>query len=269
MPLTVDSHVHIWTEDRKRYPRADTPYPASPELLLEEMERAGVDRAVIVLPMYYGFDNRLLADTFRRFPGRFAGVGVVDPRGPEAADQLTRLSQEHGIGGVRLRATIEETWFCQPETEPLWCRAADLQLPVCLQARPRHLSLIDYMVTRFPETPVVIDHFVHVPVAEGPAGAAMQTLLGLARLPKVTLKLSALYRWAGTYPFTAVQPLIRAAFAAFGAERMMWGSDWPHVSHGGGYAQSIEFVRTELPWLTADDRELLLGGTALRLWQFR
>jgi L-fuconolactonase len=124
------------------------------------------------------------------------------------------------------------------------------------------------MTTRFPETPVVIDHFVHVPVAEGPTGAAMQMLLGLARRPKVLLKLSALYRWAGTYPFTDAQPLIRAAFAAFGADRMMWGSDWPHVCHGGAYAESIEFVRTELPWLSEDEREQLLGGTALRVWQF-
>ena len=110
MAPIVDSHLHIWSDDRDRYPRADTPYRASVELLLDYLDEAGVDHAVIVLPMYYRYDNRVLADTLKQHPGRFAGVGVLDPREAEAADRLNGLVADDGIRGVRLRATIEEEY---------------------------------------------------------------------------------------------------------------------------------------------------------------
>jgi L-fuconolactonase len=265
----VDSHLHIWLDERDSYPRAEAPYPASPDLLLEYMDEAGVDHAVIVLPMYYHYDNRVLADTLERYPGRFAGVGVVDPRGRAAADRLTALCQETGIRGVRLRANLEEAWFGAPETAPLWRRAAQLGVPICVLGRPQHLPTLLAMVEQFPETRVVVDHFLHVPAADGVEGASFRAFIALAQFPNVFVKLSGVHNWGGgRYPYPLAQPLLKAAVAAFGAERMMWGSDWPHILFGGGYIRCLNFVRRELPWLSAAQRTSILGGTALHLWQF-
>ena len=269
MTPIVDSHLHIWSEDRERYPRKETPYPAAPELLLAEMAAAGVQHAVIVLPMYYAFDNRVLADTLKEHAGIFAGVGVIDPRGTEAAERLTELLEEDGIRGVRLRATLEEEWFASPETFPLWERAGALGAPLCVLGRPEHLPALRDMVERFPETRVVIDHLMHIPAAEGTEEAAFKGLMELAQWPNVYLKLSNVRRWAGgPYPQAAAQPLVRAMVASFGAGRIMWGSDWPHVRTGEGYARCLDFVRVHLPWLSDDERAQILGGTALRLWRF-
>lgn len=269
MSPIVDSHVHIWSEDRERYPRAEAPYPASPELLLEEMARAGVDHAVIVLPMYYAFDNRVLADTLQRHRGKFAGVGVVDPRGAAAADRLTALRERDGICGVRLRANLEEEWFGTPETAPLWRRAAELGVPICVLGRPNHLPALRAMVERHPDTRVVIDHLLHVQAAGGVQAPDFQALLALAAFPNVFLKLSNVRLWAGgDYPYPAAQPLIRALVDTFGAQRIMWGSDWPHVRYRDGYQRCLDFVRHELPWLSETQRAQILGGTALTLWQF-
>ena len=268
MPV-VDSHLHIWLDQRETYPRAETPYPASPDLLLEYMDEAGVDHAVIVLPMYYHYDNRVLADTLKRYPGTFAGVGVIDPRGPVAADQLTALYQETGIRGLRLRANLEEEWFGAAETAPLWRRAAQLGVPICVLGRPRHLPTLRAMVERFPDTRVVVDHFLHIPAAEGVEGTAFQAFLALAQFPNVYLKLSGVHNWGnGRYPYPLAQPLLKATVGAFGAGRMMWGSDWPHILFGGGYIRCLNFVRRELPWLSDAERTSILGGTALQLWQF-
>lgn len=270
MSPVVDSHLHAWSEDRERYPRTDTPYRASPELLLDYMDEAGVDHAVIVLPQYYRYDNRILADTLRRYPGRFAGVGVVDPRGPGAADALQRLWEEDGIRGVRLRATIEPEWFGHPDTAPLWRRAGELKLPLCLLGRPEHVPAMRGLVEQFPETPVVIDHFAQIPAAGGPDAPAFRTLLGLADFPNVTIKLSGLHYWGGgRYPWPAAQPALRAAVERFTPERVMWGSDWPHILFGGGYIRCLNFVRRELPWLSEAGRERILGGTAAALWSFQ
>lgn len=268
MPPIVDSHLHVWSEDRERYPRTDTPYRASPELLLDYMDEAGVDHAVIVLPMYYRFDNRILADTLRQYPGKFAGVGVIDPRGPAAAERLEQLVAD-GIWGVRLRATIEEEWFGHPDTAPLWRRAGKLGVPLCLLGRPQHVPIMRRLVEQFPETSVVIDHFAQIPAADGVDSQAFETFLSLANFPNVYVKLSGLHYWGGgRYPWPAAQPALRAALEAFGPSRTMWGSDWPHILFGGGYIRCLNFVRRELPWLSAAEQEQVLGGTALKLWRF-
>ncbi|HEV2126193.1 MAG TPA: amidohydrolase family protein, partial [Chloroflexota bacterium] len=259
---------HVWSEDRERYPRSDTPYRASPELLLDYMDEAGVAHAVIVLPMYYRYDNRVLADTIRQYPGKFAGVGVVDPVASDAPDHLTRLVEEDGIRGVRLRATIEEEAFGSPESEPLWRRATELDVPVCLLGKPQHVKTMRQMVERFPETTVVIDHFANIPASGGVESEPFQTFLSLAELPKVFIKLSGLHYWGeGRYPWPAAQPLLRAAIDRFTPERVMWGSDWPHVLFGSGYIRCLNFVRRELTWLSESERDQILGGTALKLWR--
>ena len=265
--MIIDSHLHIWSEDVSRYPRRETPYPGSVELLLQYMDEAEVDRAVIVLPQCYRYDNRILADTLRRHGETFAGVGVIDPRGESAADALSRLVEEEGIGGVRLRAPLEPEWFCHPETEPLWRRAAELEVPLCLLARPERVRAIKRMVERHPQTPVVIDHFVMIPASDGIDCQPFRDFISLSEFPRVFIKFSGLHYWGDDpYPYRQAQVNLRAAFEAYGAKRILWGSDWPHILFGGGYIRSLNFYRRELPWLSEDDRAEILGGTAERLW---
>ena len=267
MPPVVDSHLHIWSDDTSLYPRDPTPYPGSVELLLDYMEEAAVDHAVIVLPRYYGYDNRILADTLRRYPGKFAGIGVVDPRGQEAADTFARLVEVDGIRGVRLRGIIEREWFCVPETEPLWRRAASLNAPICLLASPDQVGLIRRMVERFADTPVVIDHFAQILASGGVDSEPFRTFLSLSNLPRVCIKLSGLHYWGdGRYPYPAAGPNLRAALDAFGPARVMWGSDWPHVLFACGYVRCLNFVRRELKWLSESEKAQILGGTAFRVW---
>ena len=267
METVVDSHLHIWSDDVQTFPRQDVPYPGSAELLLEYMDEAGVDQAVIVLSMHYRYDNRILISTLKQYPDRFAGVGVIDPRGVTAAATLTRLVEEQGVGGGRLRGTIEDEWFCHDDTAPLWEQAAALNVPLCLLAHPAQIGQIRHMVERFPQTPVVIDHFAMIPATAGVRSTEFQTLLALAQFPKVYIKLSGLYSWGGGhYPYPQAQKPLKAAFKTFGAERVLWGSDWPHILFGGGYIRCLNFVRRELPWLSATERQQILGGTARRLW---
>ncbi len=265
--MIIDSHLHIWSDETEQYPRKQTPYPGSVELLLEYMDEGGVDRAVIVLPMHYRYDNRILADTLREYEGKFAGVGVVDPRGRSAADALSRLVEEEGIRGVRLRGPIEPECFCSPETEPLWKRAAELSANICILATPDQVPAIKQMVERFPETTVVIDHFAQIPASDGVDCESFQTFLGLSEFSKVHIKLSGLHYWGDRpYPYQRAQANLRAAFDAFGPDRILWGSDWPHILFAGGYIRCLNLVRRELTWLTDEAKAEILGGTAHRLW---
>ena len=58
--MIIDAHLHVWSDDYEHYPFADgrtDAAPGSTELLIETMDAAGVDRAVIVQPIYYLYDN--------------------------------------------------------------------------------------------------------------------------------------------------------------------------------------------------------------------
>jgi predicted TIM-barrel fold metal-dependent hydrolase len=262
--LVIDSHLHVWSEDTDRYPRSETPFPAPPELLLEYMDEAGVDRAVFVLPNYYGYDNRYLVDTVQAYGGRFAGVGAVDP-GAGVAGRLAGLI-ESGVHSVRIRGTRETDVFCQPESEPLWRAASELGVSITVLCGPHQIGLVTSMVERYPEVTVVIDHFAGIKVEQGMKSAPFRTLMGLASFPNTYLKLSGLHYWGDCYPFPRAQEHLRAAYQEFGPGRLIWGTDWPHIMFGYGYVRCANFVRRDLGWLSETEKAQIMGGTAHRLW---
>ena len=106
--MIIDTHLHVWSDDSERYPFAEGRTQVgggSVELLNQTMDEVGVDKAVIVQPIYYLFDNRYVADCLRRFPGRFAAIGLVDPKAPDAADRLEKLVREDDFGGLRIHSS--------------------------------------------------------------------------------------------------------------------------------------------------------------------
>ena len=261
----IDGHLHVWSEDRETYPRSETPFPAPPELLLEYMDEAGVDRAVFVLSNHYGYDNRYLVDTLRAYGGRFAGVGALDPCDPLVGERLAAL-REAGVYSVRIRGTRVSDAFCEPESEPLWRAAAALGTSICVLCGPHQIGLVPPMMERYPEVTLVIDHFAGISVKEGMQSAPFRTLMGLARWPNTYLKLSGLHYWGDRYPFPRAQEHLKAAFQAFGAGRLIWGTDWPHIMFGYGYVRCARFVERELGWLSEAEKAQVMGGTARRLW---
>jgi predicted TIM-barrel fold metal-dependent hydrolase len=261
----VDSHLHVWSEDTDRYPRSETPFPAPPELLLEYMEEAGVDRAVFVLSNHYGYDNRYLVDTLRAYGGRLAGVGAVDPRPADVGDRLVELI-EAGVHSVRIRGTRGSDAFCQPESEPLWRAASELGVSICVLCGPHQIGLVPPMVAGYPEVTVVIDHFAGISVEQGIESAPFRTLMSLARYPNTYLKLSGLHYWGDRYPFPRAQEHLKVAYQEFGPARLIWGTDWPHIMFGYGYVRCANLVRRDLSWLSEADKAQIMGGTAHRLW---
>ena len=79
--MIIDTHLHVWSADTDSYPFDDGRQPISDgsiELLNTVMSAAAVDRAVIVQPIYYLYDNRHVAACLKAFPSRFSAIGLVD-----------------------------------------------------------------------------------------------------------------------------------------------------------------------------------------------
>jgi predicted TIM-barrel fold metal-dependent hydrolase len=271
----IEPHVHIWTLDTERFPwspatAAPPTYSATAEELLETLDANGVAGAVLVQVIYYGTDNSYAADAMRRYPDRFAGVCLVDPQRPDAPSLLEREVRDNGFTGLRLRPSADRasTWLSDPVTFPLWEKAAELGVTISLLTHIEQLAMLTEPVRRFPEVPVIIDHLAWPPLAEGPDGPAIQHLLRLVEQPSVHVKITDPWVIApdDPYPYRSAEPIYRRVFETFGAQRCLWGTDWPLVMNHCSYAEALKLYTQEWDWLTDADREWILFRTVQKLY---
>ncbi|MGH2353881.1 MAG: amidohydrolase family protein, partial [Chloroflexota bacterium] len=223
-------------------------------------------------PSAYGWDHTYVAETLRRYPGRFVGACLVDPlSGDEAPRRLEQLTQQHGFQGLRLNPAAYQggTWLDEPATHPLWRKAAQLGTIVSLLIRPEQMRRAETMIAKHPDVRVIIDHLGRPAVKEGPPYAGFQDTLRLARYPNTYVKVSGIPVVSQQeYPYRDVWPVIRLVLDAWGPERLMWATDFPHIVRQCGYQRCLELVTEHLDCLTATDREWLLVRTAHSLWRF-
>ena len=112
-----------------------------------------------------------------------------------------------------------------------------------------------------------MDHLNNPDPTRGLDQPAFRALLDVAPLPQVHVKLSGFHHWCRTrYPYPDAMPFVEAAVRAFGADRCMWGSDFPHVLAGCGYVRSRHHLGRAARFLSEAELAAVMGGTADRLW---
>ncbi|MBM4437671.1 MAG: amidohydrolase [Actinobacteria bacterium] len=143
-----------------------------------------------------------------------------------------------------------------------------LQAVVCVQTRPAMAPRVADVAERFPELTLVIDHLGRFDPMEAASRPAFQAILGLSKHARVHLKLSGLFHLTQrAYPYVDTHRHVARAVEAFGAARVLWGSDFPNcLPEDAGYAGQLRLVREDLPDLTTAQREQILGSTASRVF---
>jgi predicted TIM-barrel fold metal-dependent hydrolase len=271
----IDAHVHVISPDTNRYPlkpgfdpqkRRSTSF--TPEALFAHTRPCGVTRIVLIQLSYYGYDNTYMLDTMARFPGVFSGVAVID-EDREPNERMSALAQR-GIRGFRISASglPAGRWFDDEGMAAMWTYGAKARLAMCPLIYPRDLTALEQMCRRFPDTPVVVDHFARV----GSKGVFPETdlanLCALARHKHVHVKLSAFCSLGKRRaPYLDLIPMIRRVLDAFGPERLMWATDSPwQVMDGHTYRDSLDLIRKRIDFLSDSDRQWLLRKTAERVF---
>ena len=271
MPI-IDPHVHVWKNDPAfPWPAENQNPPAedrTAEMLLENMAANGVEKTVLVQVIHYRWDNSYIAHVIQQYPDKFMAVGRVNPEDPANADHLSMWTEERGLHGVRLSpgADASGDWFKGPLMDPLFARAEALGVPLLLLTRPSRLLDLARLLENYPDLDVCIDHMadVHPDDEEG-----LGILTDMARFPRVYVKIS--HTWSissQAYPWSDTHALVDKVYQAFGAQRIMWGTDWPVCLGKAEYAQALSVVRDEMTFIAPDDLEWILGKTVLQLWPF-
>lgn len=272
----IDAHVHVWTPDTERYPlapgfRRDEMKPPSftPEQLFEHARPCGVARIVLIQMSFYGFNNAYMLDSMRRYPGVFSGVAVIDDSATAPQDEMRRLAKL-GVRGFRIypRNKPADRWLDGPGMQAMWKCGGEAGLAMCNLVNLDALPAIARMGEKYPDTPIVIDHFARIGVSGEIRKPELDQLCALAKNPRAYVKISAFYALGKKQaPYTDLIPMIRRLLDAYSPERLMWATDCPYqVQEGHNYADSIALVRDRLDFLSDGDREWLLRKTAEKVF---
>ena len=263
----VDSQVHVWGADTPDRPwptgrahLAQKPYPVTDAMVLEEMDAAGVDRAVLVPPSWEGDRNDLALAAARRHPDRFAVMGRLAIERAESRALIPEWKRAPGMLGLRFTFHLDaqRPWLIDGTADWLWPAAERAGLPVMIFV-PGSLGVVGSIAARHPDLRLVLDHLaIGTSLRDHGAFADLPSLLALAKHPNVAVKASALPCYsAEPYPFRGLHPYIRQVFEAYGPRRTFWGTDLTRLPCT--YRQAVTLFTEELPWLSASDREWVMG----------
>jgi predicted TIM-barrel fold metal-dependent hydrolase len=231
-----DCHTHIHGDPAK-FPffagRVYTPEPASPEEMSALHRALGIERVVIVTPSVYGADNSATLFGIKARGVTARGVAVIDDTTTEQA--LDALN-EAGFRGIRLNLATGGI------SDPNIGRARFQAAVKRMQGRGWHIQLyttlamiaaIKDLVATAP-MPIVFDHFGGAQAELGTDQPGFAELLELVQSGNAYVKLSGAYRASKSPPdYPDMAPLARALIAA-NADRMVWGTDWPHPNSIAG-----------------------------------
>jgi L-fuconolactonase len=269
--VICDAQVHIWAADsaeRPWPPPTGKPPPTAPwpeqsiEKMVSAMDSAGVDRAVICPPLWEGVRNDYALEAAKRHPSRFAVLGRVDLDDPEKSRKLIPAWRKQP-GMLGLRHPFHRPEIRGPLVEGkldwLFEEAEKADCPIMLFLPLSDMNLVATIAKRHPKLKLTLDHFALTHGKDDEAFHGFEKLLEMAAYPNVSVKATCLPAYTtDTYPFRRVHPYVKRVFEAFGPKRMFWGSDLTRLSTMP-YRQTITMFTEEMPWLSKDDLDWIMG----------
>jgi predicted TIM-barrel fold metal-dependent hydrolase len=283
--VIVDCHTHIarqmtgfWQPrrygrvfdkgaERQAFPPSFDPVASPAEVLVGYMDWAGIGRAFLVQHHLYGDQNQTVLDAVRRWPDRcvgFAYLGAFDQ--PDTPDLLERLID---TGMTGLKVELASTLRLRPSFRfdgdlemRVWERLDQLGRPWILDvndATADEVARLTIALGSLTRSRFVICH------VGWPATAGWRERALLAKHPRGWVDLASLPQTQGPeaeYPWPGAQEHVKWAVEQFGADRVMWGTDYPGALNHGTYRQHIDYIRRHCDFLSTEQKALVLGGAA-------
>ncbi|MFN7939448.1 MAG: amidohydrolase family protein [Bryobacteraceae bacterium] len=252
--MTIDAHIHVFPD-----------YTAEQHLTIARA--AGVTRTVIIQPGGSKFDNSYMLAAVKAYPGVFSAVAIVDVDAPDLDAVIAALYKQH-VRGFRISARKEQPWMEWAGMNRLWTIAAKRKMTICPLINPDVFPWVAAMCERHKETLVAVDHLGRVGATGTIVDAEVRALCGLAKYPRVHVKVSAFYALGKKQaPYTDLGSMIRQVFETYGPRRLLWGSDAPYQTRAPhNYQASVDLIRQGLPFLRDDDKQWLLWRNSERLF---
>jgi L-fuconolactonase len=271
--MQIDAHQHFWHPGRGDYgwmPKDDPilSRPYGPAELWPQLQAAGVEATVLVQAAPSIAETEYMLGIADATPWVRGVVGWIDFENPGDLAELQRLSGHPKFKGVRpmIQDLPDDDWMLRDDVQWAFRAICNLGLRFDALGFPRHLGHFLTILKRYPTMQVVVDHCMKPQIREKSAHHFRFWADGMARIADESaamVKFSALITEADAdWTVGDLRPYADHVFDVFGAERVMWGSDWPVCRLRGEYADWRQAALTLTHGLSEVDRALIYGGTA-------
>lgn len=282
--MTVDAHHHVWDLSVR-----DQDWLTGPELqplrrnftvadLAPEARAADVDRTVLVQTITVAEETPEFLALAAEHELIAGVVGWTDLTRADVADELARLRELPGgqyLKGIRhqVQGEPDPEWLLRADVRRGLSAVAEAGLVYDLVVLPHQLPACVAAAASLPELTFVLDHLGKPPIASGVVEPWASHIRALAALPNTVCKVSGLVtemdralRGGATWPLAPLRPYWDTVLDAFGAGRLMFGSDWPVCTVAATYTQVSYLTGGLAVDLSRDERDQLFAATATRVY---
>ncbi len=272
----IDAHQHFWQFDPVRDSWIDESMieirrDFLPEDLEPILKKNGFDGCIVVQSDQTEAENDFQLKNAGKNSMVKGVVGWVDLCSPKVEERLKYYHQFKLMKGFRhmLQGEPDTSFMLQKSFLNGISLLQKFGFTYDLLIFPKHLENAKKLVKNFPDQSFVIDHIAKPNIKNQQIDDWKKNIQAIAELENVSCKVSGMVTeadWKNWQPadFT---PYLEVVFEAFGAKRVLFGSDWPVCNIAGGYKKMISIVQNYTSALTQNEQELFWGGNAINFYK--
>ncbi len=271
----IDAHQHYWHPARGDYGWMPPDDPVlsrayGPADLAPALAAGGIGRTVLVQAAATVAETEYMLGIADATPGVAAVVGWVDFERPEARATLARLARHPKFRGVRpmVQDIADDGWLLRADVQWGFEAVVEHDLTFDCLGFARHLGPFLTILKRHPGLRAVVDHCMKPQIGKPGFEDWAEGMARIAGETGAFCKLSGLVTEAGeTWRVDDLRPVAEHVLAVFGAERVMWGSDWPVCLLRSDYADWLRAAEDLCGGLDAAGRARVFSGSAAEFYR--
>lgn len=273
--MRIDAHQHFWQLNRGDYHWISAQLqPLNrdflPEHLAPLLAAAGVDKTILVQAAETSAETDFILSLSETHDMIAGVVGWVDMDAGNVRDELKQRAEHPNFLGIRpvMQDMSDTQWMLQKKLDACYQWLIDNNKTFDALIKPRHLDTLATLLKRYPELPVVIDHGAKPDIGNHQFQPWADKMSAVAQYRNAHCKLSGLVTEAdGKISPLELEPYMNHLLTCFGAERLMWGSDWPVINLACDYNQWLHISQQFITQLTKQQQDAIMGGTAQRFYK--
>ena len=272
--LKIDAHQHFWKFDPIRDAWIDDTMKVIqrdflPEDLMPILSENGIDACVAVQADQSETETEFLLKLAAENRIVQGVVGWVDLVVPNIEERLTHFAKNPFFKGIRHIAQGEaDNFFLRKEVQRGIGHLAKYGLTYDLLVYTHQLPAAIELVRQFPNQRFVLDHIAKPKISEGISKNWKRNIKLLASYPNVHCKLSGMVTETTNFNWQQndFRPFIDLILAAFGVNRLMYGSDWPVCLLAASYKEQLTIVQDYIATFSEEEQTKIMGENTIKFY---
>lgn len=275
--MRIDSHQHFWKASRGDYHWMGPAVPVLcrdylPEDLRPILAKNGIDKTILVQAAQTKAETDFLLELAAKHDFIAGVIGWLDMESPNFPNELELYSKKPKFLGIRpmLQDLADDDWIVRPKVVDAFKAIAERNVPFEFLTFTRHLPHVVKVLEMVPRLHAVVDHVSKPEIKNRKLDPWRSLMADVAKHKNVYCKISGMITEADHKNWTAddLRPYVEHVLGCFGADRVMYGSDWPVCLLAGTYDQVINAFQIILkPHLKGQQEAAVFGGNAARFYK--